>query len=96
MKFCIFYIPFAILLFYANSSSVFYVNQESTVDPDIADGSWSFPFIDIGSSLMSNRNITDFVIYLVNTDSSYEFPDNLPDNSQISIQTMYLNFFFFY
>ena len=75
------------MLFYANSSSVFYVNQETEVDPAISDGSWAFPFVNISSTLVRNPNFSDFLLILVKTDLPYLFPDALPNNSQILIQT---------
>ena len=87
-----------ILVFYIGNAGIFYVNQQITADPAFADGSWTLPFSNLSSAIIKNQNISDFVLILVNTVSAYKFPDGLPDNSNISIETLkyiFILLFFF-
>ena len=86
------------LVFYIGNAGIFYVNQQTTADPAFADGSWSLPFSNLSSAIIKNQHISDFVLILVNTVSAYKFPDGLPDNSNISIETLkyiFILLFFF-
>ena len=85
---CDFLYLWTILLFSTNASPIFYVNQQTTVDPANADGSENLPFANISSAFIKYPNIPDFVFYLVETDSAYSLFDVLPNNSQITIESL--------
>ena len=68
-----------------NAISVFYIDQQSTIDPETSDGSQDLPFLDINSAFL-NANISEFTLFLVNSDSFYQFPNSFPDNCEIIIQ----------
>ena len=87
MTHCNLFSLLTILLYVTNASSIFYVNQQTTVDPANADGSENLPFSNISSVFAKYPNISDFVFYLVKTDSAYTFFDDIPNNSQILIET---------
>ena len=98
MLFCNIFLLFAILLQFAFSNANFYyIDQLTSVDPAIADGSSDLPFSNISTAIIKNPDVLDFDLILVKTDSGYEFPNDIPDNTQIKIESsMYCIFLIFF
>ena len=81
----------AFLVVTFNATSFIHIDQQSTINPALSNGSKSLPFPNISYAFL-NANISDCILFLVKTDSAYTFPDSFPINAQILIEPWPSNF----